>query len=229
MILLSARQIVLLPPMLEERIVHLDNCVAWLNKVKLMNIWMLARRIALREKFVVCNNFRTKMRYYLLLLVFFGIVLSGCSQTVVKYQCADGSFVDSVDLCSAMTCPKVNCPSLDCNACPVKVETKFETTFETITEYQCWDGSVEDDLNSCPKTEIDNQEDCPDFSSLSDRVSCENEESCSFAILNDGGMGKVGEFKLYPWDATPGQFYPYSVAYATVEKEEKKGKMLITF
>ena len=103
------------------------------------------------------------MKYLLLaiLLISF-IALAGCSQTVVKYQCADGSFEASADLCSSKTCPEANCPELDCSMCPVKIETKVET--KTITKYQCWDSSMKDNLNSCPKTEAQQaQEDCPDL------------------------------------------------------------------
>lgn len=68
------------------------------------------------------------------------LVLAGCStQTMVKYQCVDGSFVDSVNLCSSKNCPESNCPKLDCASCPVKTETKVETkTIEKIL-YVCPD------------------------------------------------------------------------------------------
>ena len=65
--------------------------------------------------------------------------MSGCSQTVVKYQCADGSFVDSVNLCSSKTCPEANCPKLDCASCPVRTETKIETKTVEKTLYVCPD------------------------------------------------------------------------------------------
>ena len=81
------------------------------------------------------------------------LILAGCSQTVVKYQCADGSFVDSADACSAVEC-LTNCPELDCSNCPVKTETKVET--KTVTEK----------IYVCPDlTEVKNKEDCIDTDS----------------------------------------------------------------
>jgi hypothetical protein len=77
------------------------------------------------------------------------LVLAGCStQTVVKYQCADGSFVESADSCPAIEC-QTNCPELDCSNCPVKTETKVET--KTLTEkiYVCPDKTTVDDMSEC--------------------------------------------------------------------------------
>ena len=79
------------------------------------------------------------------------LVLAGCSsQTIVKYQCADGSFVDSADACPSVEC-QTNCPKLDCSSCPVKTETK--TVEKIVTKYQCYDGSVKDNLNDCTTME----------------------------------------------------------------------------
>lgn len=80
------------------------------------------------------------------------IVLSGCSQTVVKYQCADGSFVDSATSCSSVSC-KTDCPQLDCASCPVKTETKVETKTVTNTIYVCADLTQVKSLNDCKTTE----------------------------------------------------------------------------
>ena len=76
------------------------------------------------------------------------LILNGCSQTVVKYQCADGSFLDSADSCSAVE-SQANCPELDCSACPVKTETK------TVTEkiYVCSDLTQVKSLNDCKTAE----------------------------------------------------------------------------
>lgn len=45
---------------------------------------------------------------------------------------------------------------------------------------------------------------CPDFSSLSDRVSCNN-ESCQYWIITNQGSGKVGNYKLMPIGYVSGQ------------------------
>lgn len=47
---------------------------------------------------------------------------------------------------------------------------------------------------------------CPDFSSLSDRVSCDNNGYCYYNIVTNNGAGKVGEYKLLPWGYKEGDF-----------------------
>ena len=80
---------------------------------------------------------KTFIFLFMILLI---LVLAGCSsQTTIKYQCVDGSFVDSVNLCSSKTCPEANCPKLDCASCPVKTETKVETKTIEKTLYVCPD------------------------------------------------------------------------------------------
>lgn len=89
--------------------------------------------------------------FQLIMITLFLIVVAGCSsQTIVKYQCVDGSFVDSADSCSAVKC-QTNCPELDCSNCPVKTETK--TVEKTITKYQCYDGSLQSSLSNCKDPE----------------------------------------------------------------------------
>jgi len=80
------------------------------------------------------------------------IALAGCSQTVVKYQCADGSFVDSANSCSSVSC-KTDCPQLDCASCPVKTETKVETKTVTNTVYVCSDLSEVKNKDDCLKSD----------------------------------------------------------------------------
>jgi len=70
--------------------------------------------------------------------------------------------------------------------------------------------------------------DCPDFSSLSDRVDCKG-NSCSFAVISEDGIGKVGKYRLFPWDARPGVFYPYSRAYASCKQGSEKGENVNNF
>ena len=86
----------------------------------------------------------------LISILILGVFLTGCSQTVVKYQCQDGSFKESAELCSEVSC-QTNCPELDCNACPVKTETK--TVEKTITKYQCYDGTIQTSLSNCKDPE----------------------------------------------------------------------------
>jgi len=81
------------------------------------------------------------------------LLLAGCSaQTVVKYQCADGYFVDSADVCPPVEC-QANCPELDCSACPVKTETKVETKTVTNTVYVCSDLTEVKNMNDCLKAD----------------------------------------------------------------------------
>ncbi|PIN87738.1 hypothetical protein COV12_02225 [Candidatus Woesearchaeota archaeon CG10_big_fil_rev_8_21_14_0_10_32_24] len=85
---------------------------------------------------------------HIITLFFLILFLSGCSSTTVKYQCFDGSFVDSVSSCLSVSC-KNDCPHLDCASCPVKTETKVETKTVTNTIYVCSD-----------LREVDKKEDC---------------------------------------------------------------------
>ena len=73
-----------------------------------------------------------KKLIWILIITSVAIVLSGCSQTIVKYQCADGSFVDSANSCSLASC-KTNCPQLDCASCLIRAETQVETMPEKIS------------------------------------------------------------------------------------------------
>ncbi|MBI2575088.1 hypothetical protein HYV82_04340 [Candidatus Woesearchaeota archaeon] len=80
------------------------------------------------------------------------IVLAGCSQTVVKYQCADGSFEDSANSCASVNC-KTDCPKLDCASCPTKTEYQEKIVEKPVQvlKYQCADESVKDRLSDCPQ------------------------------------------------------------------------------
>ncbi|MBU0471515.1 MAG: hypothetical protein KKF65_02750 [Nanoarchaeota archaeon] len=79
------------------------------------------------------------------------LVLVGCSsQTVVKYQCIDGSFVDSVDSCPKSN-TQTNCPELDCSACGVDVPAK------EIIKYQCADGTIKEKVSDCSTVSIETQ------------------------------------------------------------------------
>ncbi len=95
------------------------------------------------------------------LLVLLGIFLTGCSQTIVKYQCQDGSFKDSAEACSEVSC-QTNCPELDCSVCPVKTEYKEKIVEKKVYvdkpvyKYQCFDGSFKDSINECSSFITDN-------------------------------------------------------------------------
>ena len=79
------------------------------------------------------------------------LVLAGCSsQTVVKYQCVDGSFVDSADLCPKSD-TQTNCPELDCSACGVEIQTK------EIIKYQCADGTIKESISNCPQIQAESK------------------------------------------------------------------------
>ena len=68
------------------------------------------------------------------------------------------------------------------------------------------------------------EEFCPDFSNSSDRLTC-GENSCTFALLGEGyKLARDGEYKLYPWDAVPGQTYPYSFVSAPCRKGSDPGE-----
>lgn len=73
------------------------------------------------------------MKFLIWIAVLLILVLVGCSvQTITKYQCADGSFVDSANSCSSRACQESNCP-------PQKLAYK----------YQCFDGSTSDKITDC--------------------------------------------------------------------------------
>lgn len=95
-----------------------------------------------------------KLLYAMLTFVLCTFLFVGCSQTTVKYQCADGSFVNSAEFCSAVSC-KADCPQLDCSVCPAKVEYKEKIVerLVNVTKYQCYDGTSKTTLSSCPSPE----------------------------------------------------------------------------
>ena len=85
------------------------------------------------------------------------LILTGCSsQTLVKYQCADGSFVDSANSCPAVEC-QTNCPELDCLNCPPKIEYQTKEVEKKVyvdkpvVKYQCFNGDSEDNLEDCDR------------------------------------------------------------------------------
>ncbi len=98
-----------------------------------------------------------KRVYFLFTILSLAVFLSGCSQTVVKYQCADGSFVDSANSCSSVSC-KTDCPQLDCANCPPKIEYKDKIVEKPVDviKYQCYDGVFEIEKSKCKSPEVVN-------------------------------------------------------------------------
>jgi len=92
------------------------------------------------------------MKKIIPIIIILGLLfLTGCQvNSEIKYQCANGEVVDSLNLCPAQDCPK-----LDCSECPKQVETKSKE----VIKYQCYDGSVKDKLSDCrkPETLIEDQ------------------------------------------------------------------------
>ena len=74
------------------------------------------------------------------IVLFTLVAVSGCSQALVKYQCADGSFVNTANACPPVS-PRTDCPQLNCATCPSN----------TVMKYQCADGSVQDAPTNCPQ------------------------------------------------------------------------------
>jgi len=88
-------------------------------------------------------------------LVLSMVLFSGCSNnTIVKYQCQDGSLKDTFVECSKIEDLEVSFPELDCNSCPVKIEEKIKEVTKTINEkiYVCNDFR-----------EVKNKDNCIDF------------------------------------------------------------------
>jgi len=124
---------------------------------------MLAKKIVRLEKSAAWNEYFDngvrKMKNLILgILMISVLLLAGCStQTVVKYQCADGSFVDSADSCPAVEC-QANCPELDCDSCPPKIEYVEEIVEKPVeviyadacSAVECQANCPELDCDSCP-------------------------------------------------------------------------------
>lgn len=77
------------------------------------------------------------------------LLLAGCTktQTVIKYQCADGNIANAYAACSPASCDTTSCPELDCAVCPAKVETRTVTNTEKV--YICADLREVDDKADC--------------------------------------------------------------------------------
>ncbi|MBR9676871.1 hypothetical protein GOV04_01925 [Candidatus Woesearchaeota archaeon] len=69
-------------------------------------------------------------------------LFSGCIPTTVKYQCQDGSFVDSSELCSQLSYPEL---------------TETKTIEKIVTKYQCANGIIVESISECPSTSIETQ------------------------------------------------------------------------
>ena len=151
-------------------------------------------------------------------ILILGIFLTGCSQTVVKYQCQDGSFKESAELCSEVSC-QTNCPELDCNACPAKIE--YETkevekkvyVDKPVYKYQCFDGNTKENIDDCEniKSYIDSQ-DNKASESFCAKTKNKNYEQISIknAFEENQYMDKSNLYKYYP-SLNEGWIYHYPI------------------
>ncbi len=94
------------------------------------------------------------MKFLIGIVALLILVLAGCSlQTTVKFQCTDGSFVDSANQCSSKTCPETNCPKLDCTSCPPKIEYQTKEIEKKVyvdkLKVECLDGTIKDKKEEC--------------------------------------------------------------------------------
>ena len=81
------------------------------------------------------------MKFLIGIVTLLILILAGCStQTTVKYQCADGSFVGSANLCSS-------------NACPSKIEYKDREIEKKVyvdkLKVEYLDGTIKDKKEEC--------------------------------------------------------------------------------
>lgn len=87
----------------------------------------------------------------ILLAILSILLLTGCTQSIVKYQCIDNSFADSPAGCTASSCSTTECPKLNCTTCPIKIEYRekiVEKPIEVI-KYQCIDGTIKEKSSDC--------------------------------------------------------------------------------
>ena len=155
---------------------------------------------------------------FLIALVLF---LVSCSlQTTVKYQCADGAFVDSANLCSSKMCPETNCPKLDCSACPVKTETKIETKTVTNTVYVCSDLREVNKKEDCLKVDSEGWYEVVSFTGSNARKTDSfkiNSNKWRYTASCASGSG----FNLIVYDvANPGGMYVDTILMGQCGKAE---------
>ena len=80
-------------------------------------------------------------------------------------------------------------------------------------------------LSGCINGNDNIKEDCPDFSSLSDRLLCGESDCGSFIVVGDNGVGKVGKYTLFPGDYDYQAGGGYSgIARAPCEKGQNPGE-----
>jgi hypothetical protein len=132
----------------------------------------------------------------IVLIAILGIFLTGCSETTVRYQCQDGSFVDSAESCAQVSCqtncpeidysqcPQTKCPDLDCSLCSLQIKE--------VTKYQCSDGTIKDKISDCSsvavETEVNNKNE-PDLSITINSASTTTRylHQPTITISNEGG------------------------------------------
>lgn len=104
-------------------------------------------------------------RFYLLVISL--LFLAACTdQNIVKYQCSDGSFADSTNLCPTKASTATDLSTADCSTCPVKTQTK------TITQksYVCQDLSEATNKEDCLKTDSEGWYEVKTFESISTKT-----------------------------------------------------------
>lgn len=149
--------------------------------------------------------------FQLIMITLFLVVVAGCSsQTIVKYQCADGSFVNSVDLCVSKTYPETVCPELNCADCPVKTETK--TVLEKV--YVCSDFTQVKSLEDCKtqeQREIESSK-YPLVTTINGVRTANSIGSSSLEVLKPNEHYLVVDFSLYNKEIEEGyEFNPNNV------------------
>jgi len=157
----------------------------------------------------------------LISIVILGVFLSGCTtETITKYQCQDGSFKDSAELCSKVSC-QTDCPELDCDSCPVKTETK--TVEKEVIKYQCSDGTIKDELADCHAVEEPEVEELSDYETSKHLINKkQTRDSFEFTVKYAGfdGTDYKVEFEVKNIGSESEYFQPGAIAILDSDKNQ---------
>lgn len=153
--------------------------------------------------------------YWLVVVILAVAIVTGCSQPpTVSYQCADGSEVPDLRLCSSRGGTK-----------------KTETV--TVTKYQCYDGSVKDRASDCPEITVsapESPESCLEILSHNHRInkygwlviSGQAKNRCSYAVygtvyftlFDSSGTVLTSDYThTGPWEMPPGATYGFEKSW----------------
>jgi len=157
----------------------------------------------------------------LLSIILLGVFLSGCTtETITKYQCQDGSFKDSQESCSEVSC-QTDCPELNCDSCLVKTETK--TIEKEVIKYQCSDGTIKDKLADCPAVEEPEVEELSDYETSKHLINKkQTRDTFEFTVKYagfDGADYKV-EFEVKNIGSDSEYFQPSAIAILDSDKNQ---------